>query len=188
MISIISSDNDIFDIEVTLKESYSLSIAKSQYPVENGIDISDHAKRQLLKIQYEGVTSDTPLNSLIPISENELKSYTAFIALLKYCGYDIENPSNIIPQIVSIVTDISVFINMMITNITINKKFGAINYTLDFEEFLFSDALEFVEIRVNPTKAKNIDKQNSKTKTKGEVSKTEILLESTLHSFILGKR
>lgn len=53
---------DIFLVDATLSDSYDLTCEVTDSPVEEGIDVSDHARLKPITYQIEGEISETPLN------------------------------------------------------------------------------------------------------------------------------
>jgi len=56
------SGNDIFLVDATVSDSYEITSEVTDSPVEDGIDISDHARLKPITYQIEGEISETPLN------------------------------------------------------------------------------------------------------------------------------
>lgn len=54
--------NDLFLVDATLSDSYDLTSEVTDSPVEDGIDVSDHARLKPITYQIEGEISETPLN------------------------------------------------------------------------------------------------------------------------------
>lgn len=54
--------NDLLLVDATISDSYELTNEVTDSPVEDGIDISDHARIKPITYQIEGEISETPLN------------------------------------------------------------------------------------------------------------------------------
>ena len=99
------------DIDVMISESYNMRSSVSTSPIENGESIQDHAEALPLQINLDCIISNTPLgrifNELAPISSNaSLNAFNTLEALWKN------------RQLISIVTGLKKFTNMIITNVT----------------------------------------------------------------------
>jgi hypothetical protein len=182
-----------FEIDASLRIGYSFSNTMSQYPIEDGSNISDFVKKQPKKLTIEGLTTDTPLFTTTSVSK-ESYSNNAFLKLLDFAGYSVDKQNNIIsdknnsPVLLNIVTGLCVYTNMIITSIAFDPKPFSITYTIELQELKKIKSREFTENRVSTLngKAKNIDKQNSKKKILGEDTKKEVN-ESTIYKLLIGK-
>lgn len=121
-------------IDASLKEEIIVMSAITEHAVETGSAISDHISKKPLKIKIEGFISDAP-NALfgiinMPLSKNSTKSLIDnFKSLLPFSDND--SPSkkayNTLMQmwkeraLISVVTQLEVFKNIVIENISFTK-------------------------------------------------------------------
>ncbi len=55
---------DGYEIDVETSADVDASVVVSEFPVEKGANISDHARAQPLRLRVEGIVSNTPLSPL----------------------------------------------------------------------------------------------------------------------------
>lgn len=60
--------NDIFLVDATISDSYDITSEITDSPVEDGPDISDHARVKPIMYQIEGEISETPINLAASLS------------------------------------------------------------------------------------------------------------------------
>jgi hypothetical protein len=183
-----------FEIDAIVSENHTFVNNITNYPIEDGGFISDFIKKQPKRLTIEGMTTDTPFNHTPVIAENQSRSTEAFIELINYAGYYVDKQNNIkssknsVPVLLNVITNLTVYCDMIITSISFVKQAYSIKYTIEFQELNKIKTREYSENKVSTlkNKAKDIDKQAQKTKTTGEDSKKEVS-SSTLYKLVIGK-
>lgn len=141
-------------LDAILSDSHEYSNDITNYPIEEGSDISDHIKRTPVSVSITGIITNSPLETLVALKESTIRSiadgYTTtlkeksfdrvtggFIELLSIMG---ENNSTTInvrkPKLVELVTGLKVYQNMAMIKLSITRTpdIGeAIKFTATFK-------------------------------------------------------
>lgn len=195
------------DIEVTIDESHNYMNAITDYPVEEGFNISDHAFKRPEEVTISGIFSLTS----IPNRDNNLTAtiagaganriQNAFEQLLAIAGYTlpkqkretgvVERTIEVVPQqtlepqIIDIVSTLRVYTDMICTSLTIpvnNRSGQSIRFTMKFKRIR---TVESKIVSIDRTsdldgRAPNINNQAPKTKDVGKQTKTEATQDGLL--------
>jgi hypothetical protein len=178
-----------FEIEVTIREQHSYSNEVTDYPIEDGMNISDFIQQRPERITIEGLVSRNPLPTTVGVEEFILgsgynRTQNALETLLDIAGYRLPKQvgQTIIvekagaPKIIDIVSLLRIYTNMVCTSLTIpyNQNNGqALRFSMDFKHIATVTSKIVAIDRVNNLdgKAPNIENVGPKTKSAG-VQKT----------------
>lgn len=123
---------DFFEFDVTIHESHEYTNIVTEFPVEQGFNISDHALRVPEKLTLTGFVTNAPIphsrGSMDVLLDKSDRVNTALESLLQLAGFD---PTGKVspeiasirrtPQIVTVVTGLRSYSNMIITNVSITR-------------------------------------------------------------------
>ena len=190
------------EIEVTLDESHNYINEVTDYPVEEGFNISDNVYQKPEEITLTGMYSDTPLTtnqdqfveSMKGAGENRMQS--ALESLLTIAGRSLPKQKGatgiverqievlplqytVEPLIIDVVTTLRVYTNMICTSLTIpvSRQTGkSIRFTIKFKKIR---TVESKIVSIDRTsdlngKAPNVNNQAPKTKDTGKQTKKEV--------------
>lgn len=128
-------------LDAVLSEDHSYNSRVTNYPVENGLIISDHIINEPDALQITGVVSDTPLSFLTllanPIGVSNAPSVNAFNALV-----EIHNRR----ERITVVTGIKVYTNMVITSLQVprNVQSGqSLTFVIDLQKIFLDSSVRF---------------------------------------------
>jgi hypothetical protein len=126
----------LLKLDACLSQSHKYSNKATSYPVESGLDITDHIRQEPEQFSIEGIITNSPV-SFFPlltsfstiVNRGKDRVMTAYEALLLICGRKMvrvpEMSGNFInttieakPKIVDISTNLRVFNDMVIENLT----------------------------------------------------------------------
>lgn len=125
-------------LDAVLSEEHVYNSRVTNYPIENGQDISDHIINEPDTLQITGVVSDTPLSFLAPFN----RSVNAFNSLI-----EIHNRR----ERITVVTGIKVYTNMVITSLQVprNVQSGqSLTFVIDLQK-IFIDTSVQVNLNTN---------------------------------------
>lgn len=144
-------------LDVTISEQHEYENEVSQFPIEQGADISDHIKLKPEAIVLDGFVTNSPITVLFEDvsevverkpGESEVKSTSregtvnrvelAQEVLLRISGRQIQG-ADLVPQVVDIITGLRVYTGMAMMSLTIprNARTGqALNFTARFMKIL----------------------------------------------------
>jgi|WetSurMetagenome_2_1015567.scaffolds.fasta_scaffold156986_2 hypothetical protein len=123
---------DFFEFDVTLHESHEYTNIVTEFPVEQGYNISDHVLRTPEKLTLSGFVTNSPIphsrGSLKVLLDRSDRVNTALESLLQLAGFDPAGKvspeiANIrrVPQVVTVVTGLRSYSNMIITNVVMTR-------------------------------------------------------------------
>lgn len=159
----------LLELDLAVSEEHSYRNAVSSYPVEEGLDITDHVRAEPERLTLEGFVTNAPIKYLAALRDNPITSgagkdrvVTAYEVLLGIAGYKMVQPSGSNwggtalskPVLVDIYTSLRVYTDMILETLTVPRDNGT------------GDALrfkaEFVKIRKVSTQATTIRYTNEK--------------------------
>lgn len=191
------------EIDTTISENHEYSNDVSDYPVEQGANITDHIKNKPEILRIEGITSNTPIRfitenfSAFLRDDGSNRMQLAYNTLLSYAGYtpskqpNVEPIKTIDPSILTIVTGLKVYTNMVITSLTFPRTITtgeSISYNIEFKKIHFVEA-EFTKVNKSSNlkgKAPNTTNQAAKTADTGKTASKEVESESLLYQGLKG--
>lgn len=123
---------DYFEFDATVHESHEYTNIVTEFPVERGFNISDHAIRVPEKLTITGFVTNSPIphsrGSVSVLLERGDRINDALESLLQIAGFDpagklSEEVAAIrrAPQVVTVVTGLRSYSSMVITNIVIDR-------------------------------------------------------------------
>ncbi len=118
-------------LDAVLSEDHSYNSRVTNYPVENGLIISDHIINEPDALQITGVVSDTPLSFLAPFNN----SINAFNRLV-----EIHNRR----ERITVVTGIKVYTDMVITSLQVprNVQSGqSLTFVIDLQKIFLDSSV-----------------------------------------------
>lgn len=119
-------------LDATLSERHQFTNQVTDFPVEDGSNISDHIRRAPEEITIEGFITESPVDFFFNLfstvfSKSPSRITAAYEELMKIGGYEYPNqPSSILetsnsPQLVEIVTSLRTYSDMALTSLNINR-------------------------------------------------------------------
>lgn len=192
-----------FEIEVTQREQHTYANEVTDYPVENGMAISDFIYQRPERITIDGIVSRSPLPTRVGIEEfirgsGYNRTQNALETILDIAGYKL--PKQVgqqlivekagAPKIIDIVSLLRIYTNMVCISLTIPYNQGngeALRFSMEFKHIamVHSKVVAIDNVDDLNGKAPNIKNVGPKTKT-GGVQKTSTptianrLLDETL--------
>jgi hypothetical protein len=127
-------------LDAILTEDHSYNSRVTNYPVENGLIISDHIINEPETLQITGVVSDTPLSFLAPFNN----SINAFNTLI-----EIHNRR----ERITVVTGIKVYTDMVITSLQVprNVQSGqSLTFVIDLQKIFLDNSVRLTLNTNNP--------------------------------------
>lgn len=127
-------------IDAVLTEDHAYNSRVTNYPVENGLIISDHIINEPDTLQITGVVSDTPLSFLAPFNN----SVNAFNTLV-----EIHNRR----ERITVVTGIKVYTDMVITSLQVprNVQSGqSLTFVIDLQKIFLDSSVRLTLNTNNP--------------------------------------
>ncbi len=123
---------DFFEFDATIHESHEYTNIVTEFPVEQGYNISDHVLRVPEKLTITGFVTNSPIphsrGSMNVLLDHSDRVNAALESLLQLSGFDpagklSSEVSNIrrVPQVVTVVTGLRSYANMVITNIVMTR-------------------------------------------------------------------
>jgi hypothetical protein len=192
-------------IDATLRIDHEYTNRPTEYPIEDGAIISDHIRQSPERITLEIVTTNSPVvvnidntgKTQIRVDQSNRKQL-AFNTWLEYAGYEINKQADAIegqvnePQLLNIVTDLKVYTNMVITNLSMpeNRSINdAIIASVSFQKIKKATTEFFVTPDVSELngKAPNIENQAAKKTDVGKQQSKEADNNSILFNLTLGE-
>ena len=182
---------DGLEIDTTLREVHSYRNIVTEYPIESGANITDHVKSLPERLVIDSMTTNTPIVFLADAFSNLLREdgsnriQLAYNVLLRWAGFEPPKQEGIEPEIVAapailtIVTGLKVFTNMVIVNLEFpkTKETGeSVQYTIEFKKIKRVEA-EFTQVQKTDDlngKAPNVQNQAAKTANTGVDKATEV--------------
>lgn len=173
-VNIVRPNGEALFVEASLSETHTLNIEVTDFPVEQGADITDHRRVRPEELRMNGVQSDTPI-----LTQAELQSI----------GYDSVNPGIVdgayrffldlrdSGDLVSIATKKRNYQNMMMTSLSVPDGPGQsdiLDFTVSFKEVrIVQNKTVQVTTRTPGGQAtKNKGKQTTTQATPAQVSKS----------------
>ena len=113
-------------------ESHSITVSKTDYPIETGSSLTDNAVNEPDKLTLEGWVSDLliPTNALVQIEGRPIEAWERIRALAKA------------REPLTVVTSLQTYENMLITSVSSvkNKDTGqTLRFIIELEETLFAE-------------------------------------------------
>lgn len=185
-------------IDASLKEDIIITSNVTEHPVENGTAISDHIFKQPIKLQIEGYITDSPNIVLgvinLPLVKNSAQSLIDnFKNLLPFNTGDTPSQQaySVIMQmwkeraLITIVTQLEVFDNMVIENVNFTKDAQSVHrlvFSMQCKQVAFVDTATSTITPRNIIN-KNITAVNSKKLDVGIVEKPTSIAKSIVNYF-----
>lgn len=183
-------------IDASLKEDINVSSNITEHAVETGQSISDHISQKPLKLKIDGYISNAPnvifgilnlplqknsISSLVnnfknlsPFSDGETPSQTAYNALMQLWKDR---------ALITIVTQLQVFNNMVIENATFTKDETSVHrlvFSIEFKQVTFVSSEKSL---VSRTVNKALSAINSKVSDLGITEKRKSIAKTILGKF-----
>lgn len=189
-----------FQIEVTVGEQHNYKNEVTDYPVENGMNVSDFIRQRPERITIEGIISRTPLPTNVGL-ETFLtgagfnRTQNALETLLDIAGYKL--PKQVgqqliveragVPKIIDIVSLLRIYTSMVCTSLTIpyNQRNGeALRFTMEFKHIatVVSRTVVIDNVSTLNNKAPNIENAGPPTKKAG----VQVTKDVTVANKLLG--
>jgi hypothetical protein len=112
-------------IDATLSQDHEYRNKITSYPVENGLDITDHIRQEPDEVKIEGIISDTP-DSVDSFDSNWSASMYETLCMIAGRGFpkDVSSPLPIAieypqPILVDIIVKLRVFTDMILENLVV---------------------------------------------------------------------
>ena len=121
-------------LDATINEEHNYTAQVTNYPLENGTDISDHIINQPVTVQITGIVSDTPL-SLLSSFNRSIDAFNKLILIYER------------KERITVVTGIKVYTNMVMTNLQIPRDVStgqSLSFSIELQK-IYTDST----VRVN---------------------------------------
>lgn len=118
-------------LDAVLSEDHTYNSRVTNYPIENGLVISDHIINEPETVQITGVVSDTPLYSLAPFN-NSINVFNRLV--------EIHNRR----ERITVVTGIKVYTDMVITSLQIPKNVDtgqSLTFVIDLQKIFLDSSV-----------------------------------------------
>lgn len=154
-------------LDCVLSESHKSEVEVTSHNVEEGADITDHARPKPREVTLTGIVSETPINivqqrRIVESKGQRFETVTSTASprgSTQYVEAALAKLENLYakPQLVDLITSIRKYSNMMLTSLSIPRdpKTGdALNFTAVFREVRFA-TLRLVEAQTKVVKTAN---------------------------------
>jgi len=113
------------ELDASLEESHTASNEVTQFPVEAGVDITDHVRRQPDRVVIRGVVTDHPLGIPGSIVSRSLDAYQRALLMVQEA------------QLISVVTTLRQYQNMVVEQLEVprdNRRGTSVEMSLTLRE------------------------------------------------------
>lgn len=171
-------------LDATINEQHEYANKVTKFPVEDGSDISDHAKREPERITIEGIITNSPVQFLGGIFSGD-RVKEGLEELLKIAGYDYPAQANsptAAPNsltLVDVVTGLRIYSDMALTRLSIPRgprTGNALRFSAEFVKIRFVQS-QFTLIQNTSElngRAERIEDQSATTTDVGVQSAQEV--------------
>lgn len=189
------------ELDATLSENHSYTNDITDYPVEDGYNVTDNVKQRPVKLTIEGLTTNSPIvetGDNITRDDGSDRAQNAFNYILGLAGYEPPKQSGIPsqkvkgPEEIDVVTALKTYTNMFIENVNfpVNPRTGqAAYYTVELKQVRKVRPKNVFVPKVSTAngKAANIENQAPKEVDGGKLTTESVNNESTLYSITTAK-
>jgi hypothetical protein len=126
-----------FDLDATLSENHTLTNEVTEFPVEQGFNISDHVIRKPEKLTIEGFVTNTPVSEgVAPLGVDRVLD--CLNALLDMAGFSQAQYVNTqqeflkVAQTLTIITGLRTYFDMVITSVVMPRTKDLSKYSMKF--------------------------------------------------------
>lgn len=117
---------DALELDASLTETHEAEVDVTQFPVEVGVAVSDHARPKPRKVQIEGLVSNTPINQ--GATSYGMQGQVPFVKNAYATLIDLADN----PRLVTVVTELESYSNMVMDSLKIPRD-AKIGDVLKFE-------------------------------------------------------
>lgn len=156
---ITSPDLQPLELDATVTASHQAEIEVTDHPVEEGANITDHARAKPLVLTLEGVISSTPLNA--SQTDRVIQNLGGGFVGHAEDGYQRLETIRTTRQLLKIATELRTYNNMMMTQLNVprdGKTGDALRFTATFKEVRLAE-IRRKEVTVQTKDPKGKDKQ-----------------------------
>jgi hypothetical protein len=187
------------EIDATIRENHTYSNTITDYPVEDGFNVTDNAKQKPVKLVIEGVTTNAPLDNPsdnVTRDDKSDRKQNAFNYIIGLAGFSPSKQSGIEPlkvfqpQIIDIVTGLKTYTNMMIENVNfpVTARTGqSVFYTLELKQIKKVQPRNVFVPKVSEQdgRAPNIKNQAGKNINGGRQSTKDVDTDTLLYNWFV---
>jgi len=187
------------EVDTVLSETHSYSNQVTAYPTEGDELSTDNVQRNPEELVIEGISSDTPIREInSDLQKQALSSgrvQVVFNKLLEYGGFEVNQYNgkkilNKIPKVLTVITGLKVYTDMIITQLTIPRTYGSgqgLTFTVTFTKLIKVNTQFVAGVNLVSDKAgTGTPDQTSSTTDKGQPEKTKVPGESGLYKITFG--
>ena len=119
------------ELDASIEESHVSQNEVTSYPVEQGVDITDHVRKKPDRVTIRGIVTDTPIISLGQAAQTNLSTARSIDAYGKTLYMLAE------AQLISVVTSLNTYSNMVIESLEVprdSKRGHAVEMSLSLRE------------------------------------------------------
>jgi hypothetical protein len=180
-------------LDASVNETHQGDVDVTDHPVEEGADISDHARVKPETVSIEAVISNTPLNSAqqkrVQSAQGDVTAETVGVDSpagavgFAEVGYVRLKQLKDARQLVKVITGLRVYDNMMLTSLSIPRNAGvgdALRFTAQFKQ------VRLAQVRVKIVKVAKEPKANAKVDTGKQVAGPQPTPSTSLHKLLNG--
>ena len=118
---------DSLTVDATIEEVHTAEVDTTENPVEQGVDVTDHARPKPRPLQMEGIVSDTPLPSPAggAVPGRSLSAYKQLLDLWAS------------PRLITITTGLETYSNMVMKSLVVTRNASsgrAVRFRAMFQE------------------------------------------------------
>jgi hypothetical protein len=127
-------------VDATIKESHRFENTVTRYPVEIGFDVADHVTKKPREYTIEGLIVASPLNGITTATDRS-RLQRSFQSLKALAGWRTTAST---PSVFSIVTDLDVYQNMVITSLEFDRDVetgDSISFNARLEQIITSSTM-----------------------------------------------
>lgn len=123
------------ELDASIDETHRSANEITQFPVEVGVDISDHIRRQPETLSIRGIVTDHPISfgGTFGVSGRSLEAYQNVLTMIDQA------------QLISVVTSLRQYANMAIESMEVprnNRRSNAVEMILNLREVLTAQVAE----------------------------------------------
>lgn len=140
-------------LDATLSEDHQYSARVTNFPVENGLIVSDHIINDPIKLTVVGLVSDTPLNILLG-SNRSVDAFNRLIQIFQK------------KEIITVITGVKVYQNMVLTALNVPRGVES-GQSLTFN-------MQFQRIILDASVRLNLDPNNPFNRPKDVIPREQV--------------
>ena len=130
---------DNLQLDCIVHEDHEYTNNVTEFPVEQGFNISDHVIHYPEKVTLEGIVTNTPIAFGAPNKNRKIEALKSLLATAGYDAPDATVTGNNLAKAVDIVTGLRPYLTMLLVHLTIpqdSHSANALHFTAEFRRLI----------------------------------------------------